>query len=104
MFTMKKSVSLSTYFIGAYIVISLVYIFFTLWTNFKTNVMERSFNNGYAASVRQIMEEASKPECQPFTVFEGEKRIELVNIGCLQKAANGPQAQNTQKEPGIEPK
>ena len=94
MFTMKKPINLSTYFIAAYILISLVFILFTLWNDFKINVIQNSFNSGYAASVRQIMNEASKPECKPFTVFESEKRTELINIACLKQAISQTQVQN----------
>jgi hypothetical protein len=39
---------------------------------------------GYQIAVQELVKQAENEECYPFEIFTGEKRINLINIDCLQ--------------------
>ncbi len=67
-----------------YIAISLGYILYGQWQDFRADSAQRSFLEGRALTIEQIIQQAEDENCQPFFVFSDDKRVNLINIDCLQ--------------------
>lgn len=63
-----------------WIVFSVVYIVNDIWINFKNVQMGQAYEQGRADTINVLIQEAEK--CQSFSVFSGEKEIQLIKIGC----------------------
>ncbi len=74
--------------IGLYIVASLGYIGLTVWTNFKVQYSERAFQSGQADAIARLIDQAGDPGCQPFSVYNQQQEVQLVNVACLQAATD----------------
>lgn len=78
--------------IVVYIVLSLGFIFFTLYNNFKINIIQKSYTTGYTkgqqdaevTTVQKIIKQAENPDCKPFQVYIDTRKVNLMNISCLQ--------------------
>lgn len=56
---------------------------YILWDVFS-KTKERHIRHGYILAVSEIMKEAEKEGCEPFSIFQDEKEIFLINIECLE--------------------
>lgn len=65
-----------------YMVISLGYILYTAWSNFKINYGQRSYEQGRQDTVQQLIQQATQPDCKPFTVYADQKQVQLQNSDC----------------------
>lgn len=70
--------------IGLYVVVSLSYIGLVQWTNFKIQYSERAFQSGQADAIAQLINQAENSECQPFSVYNQQTNVELINMTCVQ--------------------
>lgn len=69
-----------------WVVFSFLYISWNMYENFKMNVMQNAYIAGQNDTVTKLLEQASNKECKPFNVYAGDKKADLINITCLQKA------------------
>jgi hypothetical protein len=58
--------------------------FYALW-NLCLTVFNRFWLQGYNTAILQIIEQAENDECAPFSVFNQEKTINLINVDCLEQ-------------------
>lgn len=97
MFDKEKTMStkeVTCYLLNLYVVLSLVFICITLYTNVKVqygnymynNWMQVGMNQWWDAWYKQAVSEAlSKSKvCEPFSLFAWEDSANLINIECLQ--------------------
>lgn len=63
-----------------WVVFSIAYIANDIWSNYKDVQLVQAYNQGRADTVNTLIQEAEK--CQPFSVFSGEKEVQLMNLGC----------------------
>lgn len=66
-----------------YIIVSLTYIGYDMWNNFKFQYSQQSFLQGQQAVIEQLVTQAQDPACLPFPVYAGDTEIQLVNTACL---------------------
>jgi hypothetical protein len=71
--------------LGLYILFSIAYIGLDFYNDFKQNYIDASYNQGRRATVEQVITQAEQSQCQPFSVFLDEKKVQLYNAACLQK-------------------
>ncbi len=76
-------------------VISLVYIIFITWTDFKTKEMAQAYQTGESDTVSQIIKQAQSEDCQSFTVYNSSGKVQLVNAQCLPQQQNQTQGQTS---------
>ena len=74
----KKQIALITW-----VIIATLYTLLGLWTSFRVQVMQASYNKGRLDAATQVLQEASK--CQPFPINIGENTANLIAVECLQK-------------------
>lgn len=74
-------------FLLGYLIFSLGYIGYDTWSDFQIRYVEKVRTESYNAAVVQLITEAEK--CKPFSIFAGEKKIELVNTGCEKNTEGG---------------
>lgn len=75
-------------------VVSFVYICFSTYTNFVNGVLQNAYITGGNDTVINLITQASNKECKPFNVYAGDKKVDLINVACLQQTpaqgANAP--------------
>lgn len=67
-------------------VFSFVYISYTIYANFRDQVVQGAYIAGKNDTINALIQQAENKECKPFNIFSGEKKVDLVNILCLQQA------------------
>lgn len=66
--------------LGLWIIFSLGYIFRDQWTKFQNRQVLIAYQNGVADTIRALISQAEL--CQPVSLVDGDKRIELIKLGC----------------------
>lgn len=69
-----------------WIILSVVYIGYDLWSDFRTKAINQAYLAGKNDTISQLFKEAERPECQPISVYNNEKQIQLINVTCLKQA------------------
>ena len=85
-----------------WVVFSLCYIASDIWDGFKTGVMEHSYMAGKTDTVRTLLEQSRAAKCQPFNVYLGDDKVDLIDIKCLSGGSNSSQKPST--PPATQPK
>ena len=70
-----------------WVVFSFLYISWNMYENFKMSVMQNAYVAGQNDTVAKLIEQASNKECKSFNVYAGDKKVDLVNVACLQQAS-----------------
>lgn len=71
--------------VGLWLIAATAYFVWDRWEHFKANAAEEAYKNGQADAVKRVIQQAQN--CQPFDVYAGEKRVQLIEIGCLKRGA-----------------
>ena len=70
--------------VGVWLALSTIGILWMNWNDFKENKLEPVYRDAYKnaqeTTMKAVMDESKK--CQPFQVFVGQERVELVNTSC----------------------
>jgi hypothetical protein len=69
----------------AWIVISVSYIWYDVWSDFKVNIIQSSYQKGVTDTLGQVIVESEK-WCTWFDVTITDKKANLVNTKCLESA------------------
>ena len=81
---MKISKKIGFIVVGIWIIFSVIYICRDAWQNFITTKLNQAYQPGRADTINALIQQAES-SCQPFSVFSGEKQIQLINGDCLSK-------------------
>lgn len=73
-----------------WVIFSFVYISYSIFDNFRTKILQNAYVAGQTDTVTRLIEQASNKECKPFNVYVGEKKVDLINITCLQQTPKNP--------------
>lgn len=71
--------------VALYIVLSLVYLLYSLWGSIVVGYGQKAFTQGREATIAQLIQQAEDKNCQPFSVYTTEKTVQLINITCLKE-------------------
>jgi hypothetical protein len=66
-----------------WIVFSVFYVLLDIYQGFRAGILEKAYISGKTSTVAALMEKAEDPSCKPFNVYIGEKKIDLINVACL---------------------
>lgn len=69
-----------------WVIFSAGYILNDFWKDNLNKRLQAAYQQGLADSVKTIIQQSEK--CEPVAVYEGEKRVELISIQCLQDAVS----------------
>lgn len=89
---MKKKIALmaSTVF---WVIFSIAYIAWDLWTDFQKDQLSVAYSQGYQQAVNdtvnQAMTQAENEKCEPFTIYNKEKKVDVINTKCLAQQSTG---------------
>lgn len=72
--------------ISAYVALSALYIAYTFAIDFRDGLLRNAFEAGRTETVNALIAKATDGKCEAFNVFSGEKKVDLVNVACLQKS------------------
>lgn len=98
---MSKSVIINKKSIGfvillAWAVFALGYIAYDQYQDFKVNQLGRAYGQGQNDTVNQLIQRADK--CEPFSIYSGDKEVNLISVSCLQQGQANQQEQQVEEE------
>ncbi len=68
-----------------WLIFSAVYIGWDVWSDFMTQKIAQAYQAGKTDTIDALISQA-EAGCQPFSVFSGDKQIQLINVSCLQQS------------------
>jgi len=75
--------------------VAAIYIGYITWTDYKIKGVSEAYQAGKADTISGVIKQAQDANCQSFTVFNGDQKVELVATSCLQKAQQAQGAPQT---------
>lgn len=82
---MEKSKKALKVVLIVWLVIASGYVVFSMWNDFKFNFQQKVYQTGVSDTVNNLIKQATDEKCQPFEVYNGEKKVQLISISCLQQ-------------------
>jgi hypothetical protein len=61
------------------------YFIYDIYINYRVRGMQMAYNDGYGASVNDLIKKATSNKCQPFEVQKDGTKLQLIDISCLQQ-------------------
>lgn len=74
--------------ITGYVALSALYIAYSVAVDFKDGILRNAYEAGRTETVNALIAKATDGKCEAFNVFSGEKKVDLVNVACLQKTSD----------------
>ena len=69
-----------------YVALSALYIAYAVAIDFRDGLLRNAYETGRTETVNALIAKATDGKCEAFNVFSGEKKVDLVNVACLQKS------------------
>lgn len=63
-----------------------IYTAKNIFTSYAQSTFDVGYNKGYVDAVNEVIKSGEKESCEPFSVYNNEKEINLINVDCLNKA------------------
>lgn len=79
-----------------WIVLSISYISYDLFSKYTINIMQRSYVSGQTDTINSLIAESTKG-CDWFNVFSWEKKVMLINVECLKTKGEENRNNETKK-------
>ncbi len=70
-----------------WIMFSITYIVFDVWSDFKDKQLTQAYRLGEADTINQLIKEAGNEKCEPFFVYNNDANVQLINIECLKQVS-----------------
>lgn len=87
--------------LGGYIILSLLYIAYTLFAGFRDGMLRNAYDTGRTDTVKALIEKATDGKCETLNVYAGDKKVDLVNVECLQKVSNSSETASPMPVPPV---
>lgn len=72
-----------------WILFSIAYIANDVWMDFQNERINAALRSGYdqgvADTVSQAMTQAENEKCDPFSIYNKEKKVDVINVACLKQ-------------------
>ena len=75
-----------TILLTLWVIFSFAYISYNMFDNFRNQVLQNAYMTGKAETVNALITQAENKECKPFNVYIENKKVDLINVACLQQA------------------
>jgi uncharacterized lipoprotein YajG len=59
------------------------YVAYDIYASYKIRGMQAAYNQGYADSISQVIDQTEKNQCQPLDIHNADKKIQTVDARCL---------------------
>ncbi len=82
-----SNISWKNVLLGFWVIFSFVYISYNIFDNFRNGVLQNAYVAGQNNTINSLIEQASNKECKPFNVYSGDKKVDLINVACLQQTS-----------------
>jgi len=80
---MRTKFSIPKIILILWLIFSVLYVGYNEWSRFKNFVMQRSYQQGVADAVSQVIAQAKT--CKAFPINIGEDKATLVSVDCLKQ-------------------
>lgn len=90
---MTQGVSTLHIVLCVWLVFSAIYIVHDLWKN----GLSATYQSGYQRAFADVIGQSQ--QCQPFNVFVGDAKVDLINVACLQQQGGEETAQEGEGAP-----
>jgi hypothetical protein len=75
-----------------YVLVSIVFIVYTLFVGFRDGVLRNAYEAGRSDTVNALIGKATDGKCEAVNIFSGDKKVDLINVECLQKSPDAAAA------------
>ncbi len=69
-----------------------------MWSDFQVGFLNQAYQAGRTDTVNQLMTQAENTSCQPFSVFNDDKQVQVINVACLTAAQPNANISSTEGE------
>jgi len=90
---MEKSKKVLKIVLIIWAVVASGYVIFSMWNDFKINFQQKVYQAGVSDTVNSLIKQANDSKCEPFEVYNGDNKTQLISVSCLQK--EGDQGKKT---------
>lgn len=80
-----------------YVAVSALYIAYSVAIGFRDGLLRNAYETGRTETVNALIAKATDGKCEAFNVYSGDKKVDLVNVACLQKPSDSPTTQESAK-------
>jgi hypothetical protein len=74
---------------SVWILLSIAYIAIDIWDDFKKEQLNAALQSGYQQgvtdTVNQAITQAENEKCEPFSMYNKDKKIDVINVACLKQ-------------------
>lgn len=83
----KKAIGLVA--VSVWILFSIAYIAMDIWGDFQKEQVNAALQSGYQQgvtdTVTQAITQAENAKCEPFSIYNKDKKIDVINVTCLKQ-------------------
>ena len=79
----KKEEFVKTLIVSWFIVATL-YVGYDIWNDYKAKGVDAAYKAGVSDTINQLIRQTEEKGCQPIEVYSGEKKVEFIDMACLQ--------------------
>lgn len=94
----KKNITLMIAIL--WIIFSVGYVVLDQWQKFQVNYVQTAYQEGLSDSVKIMINESGK--CVPIPLIDGETKVEMIAISCLQQLVSEEALESTEEEEMVE--
>ncbi len=77
------------FILATWIVFSVGYVAYDQWQRFKIRYSQSAYRKGVSDSIKILITQVEK--CVVVPLYEGNKKVKIVSVGCLNKGAKDSQ-------------
>jgi len=64
-----------------------VYFFWSIWQGVLVATYNAGQQSGSEKTIVSVIQQAMDKKCEPFNVYAGENKADLINVACLKQAS-----------------
>ncbi len=84
---MKIDIQPKRFLLWAYVTLSAAFIVYTMAIDFRDGLLKKAYEAGKTDTVNALIANADNGKCETVNVYSGEKKVDLVNVACLNSAS-----------------
>lgn len=92
-----KTRSWKCFALPAYVIISALFIAYSLYSYLVWVVYQSGQQQGYTVAVQDLATQVSE-KCEPVAITIGQEQVDVINVACLQEAADATALPETPSE------
>lgn len=96
---MKVNIEPKKVLLWSYVTVSALFIAYSALMSFRDGLLRNAYEAGRTDTVKTLIDNATNGKCEALNVYAGEKKVDLINVECLQKTGAPSAGQTTPPAP-----